>query len=55
MKISSKSQESPGRDTTKPHPFCRFRKLVLAFLGFLIILFGKLIDGYVVNGNMKTG
>jgi hypothetical protein len=29
---------------------CRFRKLVLVFLGFLIMLFGKLAEGYMVNG-----
>ncbi len=33
----------------------RLRKLIMLFLGFLIMLFGKLVEELAIGGNLKTG
>jgi len=33
----------------------RLRKLILVFLGFLIMLFGKLVEELAISGNVKAG
>jgi len=33
----------------------RLRKLTLVFLGFLIMLFGKLVEELTISGNVKMG
>ena len=32
----------------------RLRKLILVFLGFLIMLFGKLVEEYMTRGTAKA-